>query len=47
MAAAYGFSLNVPVKDLPAEALDVVLNGSRGQDGHRPLPLEVGAAALV
>ena len=47
VAAHYGFSLNVPVRDLPTEALDVILNGSRGREGHRPLPLEVGAATLV
>jgi excinuclease ABC subunit A len=31
VAAKYGFGLDVPVKDLPPEALDVVLYGSKGQ----------------
>ena len=31
VAAKYDFSLNVPVRDLPAEAIDVILNGSRGK----------------
>jgi excinuclease ABC subunit A len=31
VAAKYGFGLDVPVKDLPPEALDVVLHGSKGQ----------------
>jgi excinuclease ABC subunit A len=31
VAARYGFSLDVPVKDLPQEAIDVILHGSRGK----------------
>jgi excinuclease ABC subunit A len=31
VAAKYDFSLKVPVKDLPAEALDLILHGSRGK----------------
>jgi excinuclease ABC subunit A len=31
VAAKFEFSLTVPVKDLPQEALDLVLNGSRGK----------------
>jgi excinuclease ABC subunit A len=31
VAARYGVSLDMPVRDLPAEALDVILNGSRGK----------------
>ena len=31
LAQKYHFSLTVPVKDLPAEAMDVILNGTRGE----------------
>ena len=31
MAAKYDISLDVPVRDLPAEAIEVILNGSRGK----------------
>jgi excinuclease ABC subunit A len=31
VAAKYGISLDVPVRDLPPEAIDVILNGSRGK----------------
>ena len=31
LAQKYHFSLTAPVKDLPAEALDVVLNGTKGE----------------
>ncbi len=31
LAAHYGFSLDTPVKDLPKEALDVILYGTRGE----------------
>ena len=31
VAAKYDISLNVPVRDLPEEAIDVILNGSRGK----------------
>ncbi|MFN8593233.1 MAG: excinuclease ABC subunit UvrA [Thermomicrobiales bacterium] len=31
VAAKYDFSLATPVKDLPAEGLDLVMNGSKGQ----------------
>ena len=31
LAQKYHFSLTVPVKDLPREALDIVLNGTRGE----------------
>jgi excinuclease ABC subunit A len=31
VAAKYGVSLDVPVRDLPPEALDIILNGSRGK----------------
>jgi excinuclease ABC subunit A len=31
VAARYGVSFDIPVRDLPAEALDVILNGSRGK----------------
>ncbi|MCC2628008.1 MAG: excinuclease subunit, partial [Thermomicrobiales bacterium] len=31
VAARYGVNLDIPVRDLPAEALDVILNGSRGK----------------
>ena len=31
VAAKYGISLDVPVRDLPAEAIEVILNGSRGK----------------
>jgi excinuclease ABC subunit A len=32
VAEQYGFSLDVPVRDLPAEALDVILYGSKGKN---------------
>ncbi len=31
VASKYEFSLDVPVRDLPPEAMDVILNGSRGK----------------
>jgi excinuclease ABC subunit A len=31
VAAKYGFSLDVPVRDLPSDAIDVILIGSRGK----------------
>ena len=31
LAAHYGFSLDVPVRDLPKEAMDVILYGTRGE----------------
>jgi excinuclease ABC subunit A len=31
VAAKYGISLDTPVRDLPAEAIDVIINGSRGK----------------
>src|ERR671917_467392 len=31
VAAKYGFSLDVPIRDLPHDAIDVLLNGSRGK----------------
>jgi len=31
LAQKYHFSLTVPVQDLPAEAMDVILNGTRGE----------------
>ena len=31
MAERYGFSLDVPVKDLPREALDALLYGTKGE----------------
>jgi len=31
LAKRYGFKLNVPVKDLPAEVLDIILYGTRGE----------------
>ena len=37
VAAKYDISLNAPVRDLPAEAIDVILNGSRGKKVTRSL----------
>ena len=31
MAAHYGFSMDTPVRDLPAEVMDVILYGSKGE----------------
>ena len=34
MAAHYGFSLDTPIKDLPDNIIDIILNGTRGEKIH-------------
>ena len=45
VAAKYGISLDIPVRDLPAEAIEVILNGSRGR--RSPSATSRGRAACA
>ena len=47
LAKHYGFSVDVPIKDLPEEALNVILYGSNGEKFSVRRPWEVGSSHMT
>ncbi len=47
LAKHYGFSVDVPIKDLPDEALNVILYGSNGEKFSVRRPWEVGSSHMT